>query len=138
MLQGRVSYDSTLDLFYLNLCLLLILFTKRILSIHNGLPQGTLPLGLNVKPKCFYSGSCPPVDYYRKQEINISPPQDWPFQVMFARLMVFSLYFLTSPHLCSIKEPGIQILIRWLFWDVSLPSSQSARFPSKVNISSLS
>ena len=27
--------------------------------------------------------------------------------------------------LCSIKEPGIQTPIRWLFWGASLPSSQS-------------
>ena len=52
------------------------------------------------------------MDDYRKQEIDISPPQDWPFQVMFARLMVFLLYSLTFPHFCSIKEPGMQILIR--------------------------
>ena len=67
---------------------------------------------LNVKPKRLYSGSCPPMDDNRKQEIDISPPQDWPFQVMFARLRVFLLYFLTFPHFCSIKEPGMQILIR--------------------------
>ena len=29
-----------------------LLFTQRILSIHNGLPLGALPLCLNVKPKC--------------------------------------------------------------------------------------
>ena len=38
------------------------------------------------------------------------------------------LYPLTSPHSCSVKEPGIKTLIRWLFWDISLPSSQSASF----------
>ena len=27
-----------------------------LLNIHNVLPQGTLPVGLNVKPKCLYSG----------------------------------------------------------------------------------
>ena len=38
--------------------------------------------------------------------------------------------FLSShpPHLCSIKEPGIQSTIRWLFWDISLPSSWSDGF----------
>ena len=35
-------------------------------------------------------------------------------------LMVFLLCFLTSPHLWSIKPPGIQTLIRWLFWGASL------------------
>ena len=38
-----------------NLCFLLLLFTKRILYLHNGLPQETLPLCLNVKPKCLCS-----------------------------------------------------------------------------------
>ena len=41
--------------FNFNLCFLLLLFTKRILSLHNGLPQETLPLCLNVKPKCLCS-----------------------------------------------------------------------------------
>ena len=46
--------------FYFNLCVrLLFLFTKRILSIHNGLPGGTLPLCLNVKPKCLCLGKHP-------------------------------------------------------------------------------
>ena len=40
--------------------------------------------------------------------------------------------FLTFPHLCSIKEPGIQTPIRWLFWGISLPPSQSADFLNKV------
>ena len=36
--------DSPLELFYyFNLCFLLLLFTKRILSIHKGLTHGTLP-----------------------------------------------------------------------------------------------
>ena len=39
--------------FYFNFRFPLFLFTNRILFIHNGLPQGTLPLCLNVKPKCF-------------------------------------------------------------------------------------
>ena len=35
---------------------------------------------------------------------------------------------------CSIKETGIQTPIRWLFWDISLPSSQSTGFSNKVII----
>ena len=40
--------------------------------------------------------------------------------------MAFLLCVLTSPHLCSIKEPDIQIPIRWLFWDniLGLPAFQ--------------
>ena len=51
-----------------------LLFTQRILFIHNGLPQVTLPLCLDVKPHCFCSGLCPPVDHYRKEKIDTSPP----------------------------------------------------------------
>ena len=46
--------------------------------------------------------------------------------------MIFLLCFLTSPHLWSIKELGIQALTRRLFSDVSLSSSGSTGFPSKV------
>ena len=53
--------------FYFNFCFPLFLFTNWILFIHNGLPQGTLPPCLNVKPKCFCSGSIPPMDDYRKE-----------------------------------------------------------------------
>ena len=34
--------------------------------------------------------------------------------------------------LCPIKEPGIQTPGRWLFWDISLPSSQFAGSLNKV------
>ena len=48
------------------------------------------------------------------------------------QLMAFLLCFLTSPLLWSIKEPGVQILVRWLFWGASLLSSQSSGFQNKV------
>ena len=35
-------------------------------------------------------------------------------------------------HIWSIKEPGIQALPWWSFWDISVPSSRSASFPNKV------
>ena len=38
-----------------------------------------------------------------------------------------------SLSLCSIKEPGIQTPIRWLFWGASLPSSRSVGSPIKVS-----
>ena len=40
--------------------------------------------------------------------------------------------FLTSPNLCPIKEPGIQTPGIWLFWHISLPSSQFASSANKV------
>ena len=134
VLQGRTNCDSKLGLFLLfpNLCFTLLLFLKRILSGHKDQPRGTLHLCLNVKPKCLCSGSCSGVNSYRKEEINTSPPYGWTFQEIFARLMAFLLYFLISPHLCSIKEPDIQTLIIWLFWDISVPSSQSAAFQIKL------
>ena len=75
MLQERM--DSMLDLFvfFSLLCFPLLLFTERILSIQNDLSQRTLPLCLNVKPKCLCSGPCPPMDGYRKEEINTPPPK---------------------------------------------------------------
>ena len=66
------------------------------------------------------------------EEINTSPAQGLPFLKIFIRLTVFSLSFFTSPHLGSIKEPGIQTQRRWLFWVINLPSSYSASYPSKV------
>ena len=107
-----------------------------IIIIHNGLPQGTLPLCLNVKLKCLCSAHKetiwpgPPVNGFRKEDINPSPPQCWPSQ---AKLTAFLLYFLTSCPSLFYKS-GIQTLVRWLFWDISLPSSQSAGFPNKVAI----
>ena len=52
---------------------------------------------------------------------------------MLAKLKAFLLCFLTSPHLWSIKEPGIQTPRRWLFQGASLPSSGSASSPIKVS-----
>ena len=80
----------------------------------------------------FPSGPCPPVDGYRKEKINTFLPGGWPFQEIVVRLMVFFTLHPHFPHRCSIKEPGIQTLIRWLFWDISLPSSGSAGFLNKV------
>ena len=122
--------------FYFNLCLPLLLFTKRILSIHNGLPQGSLPLCLNVKPKCLCSGKHPaPVHLRmaaRKKKLTHPLPEagrsrgylqnSWPF------------YFTSTspPPLCAIKETGIRTRIRWFFGDICLPSSRSAGFLNKV------
>ena len=44
----------------------------------------------------------------------------------------FLLNFLIISLSGSIKEPGIQTQTRWLFWDISLPSSWSAGFLNKV------
>ncbi|XP_054941086.1 receptor activity-modifying protein 3 isoform X2 [Physeter macrocephalus] len=58
-------------------------FPLWILSLHNGLPRGTPPLCLNVKPKCLCQENiwpCPPVDGFKKEEINTSPPRGWSFQ----------------------------------------------------------
>ena len=63
--------------------------------------------------------------------------------------MFCSLKFLSFPHCLSLsilsfdcsssmllpgsmKESDIQTLARWLFWDISLPSSRSASVPNKV------
>ena len=41
----------------------IVLLTKKILFTHNGLPWRTLPLCLNVKPKCLCSGNHPGPDH---------------------------------------------------------------------------
>ena len=71
VLQGRANY-SFIWIPFFNLCFLLLLFTERTLPIQSGLPQKTLPLYLNVKPKCLCSGPCPPVGG-RMKKINTSP-----------------------------------------------------------------
>ena len=48
---------------------------------------------------------------------------------------VFDFSFSLLLSLWYIKEPGIQTQIRWLFWDASLSSSQSAS--SRIKVSSL-
>ena len=122
--------------FYFNLCFPLLLFTKRILSIHNGLPRATLPLCLNVKPKCLFSGKHPdPVRLWmaaRKKKLTQPLPQAGHSRGQLQNLWPF--YFISSspPPLCSLKETGIQTPIRCFFGDISLPSSQSADFPNKV------
>ena len=65
--------------FYFNLRFLLLLFTKRILSLHNGLPRETPPLCLNVKLKCLCSGRHPDPVYLwmaaRKKKLTHPLPE---------------------------------------------------------------
>lgn len=123
LLQENWLHDGSVSL-ALTCAALLLWFTKRLLSIHNEWPASeTLPLCLNVTPKCLLFRTRPPVDGYRKEKINTFLPGSWPFQEIFVRLMVFCTLHPSLPPLCSIKEPGFQPLVRWLFWDISLPSS---------------
>ena len=64
----RVRHESYFTLLYITFV------TKRIMFIHNIMPQGTLPLCLNCKLKCLCSGSCPYVVVHKKVEINTYPP----------------------------------------------------------------
>lgn len=74
MLQELNLTTCQLCVCYFDLCFPLLLFTKRILSIHNGLPQRTLALCLNVKPKCFCSEKHPElVHLQEKRNIHILP-----------------------------------------------------------------
>ena len=83
--------------------------------------------------------------HLRIEEIKDTPSEGWRW---FARLKPLPLYFPTAspslfccltlaPHcfffFCSVKEPGIQTPIRWLFWGTSLPSSWSASSLTKVS-----
>ena len=122
-LQGRVNLTLSWNCFFE---LLFIAFV--IIIIYIGLPQKTLSVCLTIKPKCLCLGPYPTVDGYTKEKINTSPPQGLLFQEIFVRLMAFCIYLLTALPLCSMKEPGIQTPVRWLFWDISLPSSLSVGF----------
>ena len=121
---------------YFNLRFLLLLITTRILSIHHGLPQGTLLLCLNVKPECLCSGKHPdPVHLWmaaRKKKLTHPLTQAGHSREYLQILWPF--YFTSSSPalLCSIKETGIQTPIRWFFGATSLPPSWSASFPNKV------
>ena len=50
------------------------------------------------------------------------------------KIMVFTSSTPPTPHPGTIRELGIQTQTRWLFWDISLPSSLS----TSLKISSLS
>ena len=66
----------------------------------NGLPQGNLPLCLNVKPKCLCSGKHPaPAHLWmaaRKKELTHPLPEAGHSRRCLQDLMVFLLYFPTS------------------------------------------
>ena len=127
---------TTCWIYFFNFCFPLLLFTKRILSIRNGLPRGTLPLFLNVKPKCLCSRKHPDPGHLwmaaRKKKFTHPLPEAGHSRGYLQNLWPF--YFTSSPPppLCSIKETDIQTRIRWFFGDTSLPSSWSAGFPNKV------
>ena len=59
-----------LHLFYFNLSFSLLLFTKRILYIHNG-----LPLCLNVEPKCYYPGPSLPLEATGRKKLTHPLPK---------------------------------------------------------------
>ena len=121
-------------IFYFNLCFPLLLFTKRALFIQSGCLRESFSLCLNIKLKCLCSGPCPDVDGRKAT----SPPQDLPFEEIVARSIGFLLCFLTSPHLCSITEPGIQTPGRWHEFAIFLVSqfSEWSHIPC-LNTSSL-
>ena len=97
---------------------------------HNGLPQRILPLCLAIKLKCLCSETHRPV-HGRKEEINTAPCQRLAILGDTCKIKdLFTLFYL--PHLWSMKEPGIQTLTRWLFGNISLPSSLSAGFLNKL------
>ena len=67
---------------------------------------------------------------------RLTPPFHGPFHFISSSLLPLHFaffYFIASPfpHLCSVKQPGIQMPKRWLFWNISSPSSWSAGFLNK-------
>ena len=137
-----------LDLFLLLWPLLSIAFILSIsIGIHNGLPQGTLPLCLNVKVPLFSSQrntlTLLTSKLLQKRRNNTSSPWGWlkPGDIL---QDLWPFYFTSSPppHLCSIKEANIQTLIGWYsrtlvhhllgcptFWIKSLFLASTPRLP---------
>ena len=66
-------------------------------------------------------------DFYKTEDPFTLPPHCISLSVL-----PFDFSFSLLLSLWSIKEPGIQIPIKWLFWGASLPSSWSACSPIKV------
>ena len=82
----------------------------------------------------FCSEPCPPVDG-RKEKTNTSLCLRLAILGDISKIngiFFFLIFFLTAPQLYSIKEPDIHTPTRWLFSDISLPSSWSAGFLNKV------
>ena len=105
MLQELNLTTCQLCVFYFNLCIPLLLFTQRILSIHNDLPGRTLPLCLNVKPKCLCSGKHPdPVCLEEKRNIHI--PSLRALAGIIAKPGVFLLYSSSPP------DPNEMVILR--------------------------
>ena len=98
------------------------------------LKQATLPFCLNVKPKCLCSGKHPdPVHLWmaaRKKKSTHPLPEAGYSRRYLQNLWPFYSTSPPLPPLCSIKETGTQTLIRWVFGDISPPSSRSAGFPN--------
>ena len=101
------------------------LFTKRILSIHNDLPRGTLALCLNVKPKCLFSWRhLGPAHLWiaaRKKTLthllHSHSQAGHSGKYLNARLMTFLLCFLTPPPSPIYKrtwhpDPFMMVILR--------------------------
>ena len=98
--------------------ILLLFFIALVIAIrHNDLPQGTLPLRLKGLMHLLLE-----VDHSRRY-----------LQDRFARIFAKSLSFNSFPPL-SYKRTCIQTPIRWLFWDIHLPSSWSAGFQKPYSL----
>ena len=92
--------------FPFKLSFLLLLFTKRILSKHYGLPWGTLALCLNAKPKCLWSGRyCDPVYLWKAARKKL--PYQLPEADHSSRYLQDLRTSSPPPHLYSIKESRI-------------------------------
>ena len=85
-----------------------------IIITHNGLPQRILPFCLTAKLTSLCLEPCPPVNS-RKTGINTSPCLRLAIPGDICKIKGLFTLFPHLPHLYSIKEPGIQTPIRWLF-----------------------
>ena len=103
-----------------------------IIIIQNSLPQNPAPLPDYKVPLFRTLCTC----RWQEGRNQHTPAWGLPFQEIGKINGLFTL-LPHLPHLWSIKEPGIQIPIRWLFWGIRLPSSWSASFSIKVFLASI-
>ena len=99
------------------------LFTTVILSIHNGLPQETLPLCLCSGPAHLWMAR------WREKVTHLLLRLAIPGDIC-QNNGLFTL-FDHLPSSVFYKRTGIQTFTRWFLRDISLLSSQSDSFPSK-------
>ena len=127
--------DLFIYFFYFNLGFPLFLFPKKILSIHNGRSWEPCPSAWMLYQNAIVQDLVHLWMPTGRKKLTHPSPYHPPLLIpgeIFARLMAFLLYFLTSSSSLLYKRTCHPDPIKWLVWDISLLSSCSASFLNKV------